>query len=66
MKVPKIIGGGEVEAHSEPHIVSLQNRSGHFCGASIISATDLTYNFEVELKNNKFLFSVSPFNSHNY
>ena len=38
-KVPTIIGGNEVEPHSEPHIVSLQNRAGHFCGASIVSDT---------------------------
>lgn len=35
-----IIGGNIVPAHSEPYIVSLQVRRQHFCGGTIISATN--------------------------
>ena len=34
-----VIGGNIVTPNSEPHILSLQKRSSHFCGATMISAT---------------------------
>merc|ERR1719213_29961 len=34
-----VIGGSIVAPNSEPHILSLQKRSSHFCGATMISAT---------------------------
>merc|ERR1712110_32978 len=36
----KIIGGEIVVPHSEPYILSLQRSRSHFCGATLISATN--------------------------
>ena len=32
-----VVGGVEVEAHSEPHILSIQKTGSHFCGGSLLA-----------------------------